>query len=126
MLKLGFLYRFPYDFNLSAVVIARDGYILPKHYTDYDVERNGIGDHPVVYIAPYGTYRLPTFLLVNMRLEKVIKFKGVRYYLTADVFNLFNSNTALMEGYEVNSKIYEKTLQILNPRILRLGLRFEF
>lgn len=126
MAKLGFLYKLPYDFNLSAVMVARDGYILPKHYTDYDVERNGIGDHPTVYIAPYGTYRLPTFLLVNMRLEKLVVFKGVKTYFTADVFNLFNSNTALVEGYEVNSKIYEKTLQILNPRIVRLGLRFEF
>lgn len=126
MAKLGFLYRFPYNFNLSAVMVARDGYILPKHYTDYDVERNGIGDQPTVYIAPYGTYRLPTFLLVNLRLEKLVVFKGINTYFSADIFNLFNSNTALMEGYEVNSKIYEKTLQILNPRIVRLGMRFEF
>ncbi len=126
MLKLGFLYKLPYDFNISGVLIARDGYILPKHYTDYDVERNGLKDHPVVYIAPYGTYRLPTFVLVNMRVEKVVKMKGARLYLSADVFNLFNSNTSLMEGYEVNSKIYEKTLQILNPRIARFGVRFEF
>ncbi len=126
MAKLGFVYKMPYNFILSGVLVARDGYILPKHYTDYDVERNGIGDHPVVYIAPYGTYRLPTFVLINTRLEKVVKYKGINLYLSADIFNLLNSNTALMKGYEVNSKIYDKTLQILNPRIARFGVRFEF
>ncbi len=126
MAKLGFLYKLPYEFNLSGVIIARDGYILPKHYTDYNVERNGIWDHPTVYIASYGTYRLPTFFLVNMRLEKLFVIKQFKIYASADVFNLLNSNTALIEGYEVNSDIYEKTLQISNPRIARFGLRFEF
>ncbi len=126
MTKIGFVYQFPYNINFGGTFIVRDGYILPKHYVDMSVTRNGIDDNPSVMIAEYGTYRLPTFYMLNLRIERMFRVKNAKLYLTLDGFNIFNANTILAEEYQVTAKNYGAPLQIMNPRIFRLGIRFKF
>ncbi len=125
--KLTGLYQLPYGFNLSASVIAREGFIIRAYYMDPSVERQGIGDNPVVLIAKPGTYRLPTYWVVNLRLEKAIRLKrfGI-LYLDADVFNVTNNNMDLDRISDAGSPEYNQPTKILNPRIVRFGMRLEF
>ncbi len=125
--KIGFVYQFPYNINFGGTLVARDGYILPTYYTDYSRRRNGVDDYATVYIKPYGEDRLPTFYLLNLRLEKKFELKNrVKLYLTIDGFNIFNANTTLDQEYQVNNVLYGTPYQILNPRVFRFGIRFTF
>jgi hypothetical protein len=49
--------------------------------------------------------------------------------LTMDMFNVLNSSTTLGRQYDVTatgSTGFYKTLEIMNPRLIRLGMRFQF
>jgi hypothetical protein len=43
-----------------------------------------------------------------------------------DVFNVLNANTVLGRQYDLRLTAADQVLEIMNPRILRLGLRFNF
>jgi len=43
-----------------------------------------------------------------------------------DVFNLFNKATTLGLQYDARKTTYNNVLEIMNPRIARLGVRFFF
>jgi hypothetical protein len=127
MAKLGFAYQFPYRINLGGTLVARDGFISRERYIDYDVERNEIEDNPSVYAGPYGSHRLPTFFLLNLRLDKTFAI-GEKLALTIaiDAFNIFNANTTLSHEDIVSRDTYQQIFQYISPRIFRIGARFRF
>ena len=43
-----------------------------------------------------------------------------------DIFNVLNSGTVLGRIYDVSSSKFNDVAEIMNPRIARFGLRFQF
>jgi hypothetical protein len=43
-----------------------------------------------------------------------------------DVFNLLNSGTVLGRKYDVEADTFNQITEIMNPRIVRFGLRLQF
>jgi hypothetical protein len=86
---------------------------------------------------------LNTFYRFDMRLEKVIRLGDTgRIYIMADLFNVLNAkleNRRYQKGwgtvyrdaatraisYTPNATAYTLN-EVLNPRLLRLGVRFQF
>jgi hypothetical protein len=64
--------------------------------------------------------------LVDVRLEKGFTFGG-RYKVTGlfDVYNLFNSN-AETNFFLTTGRTFRNIIAALNPRALKLGVRFQF
>ena len=147
MAKLSGLYQLPYGFNISGTFNAREGWKIPSYFylQDADVPNYSADHEATIYTKPIVTDSLPTFYNITLRLEKRISIGAGRLFLMADVFNLLNSNmpnrqysrypgTAYFRdvngtfqqynhsAYALNDKLYE----ILNPRIWRFGVRFEF
>jgi hypothetical protein len=146
LLKLEGLYQLPLGFDISFTFNARAGHPIP-HYM-YIVDYTW--PNPLTQVKPYrqayldifGTTKLPTFYQLNLRLEKMIKLGDTgRIYLMADAFNVTNAATInrrydMREGtyyiytdgttsfspYAHNYQAYE----ILNPLVMRLGVRFQF
>jgi hypothetical protein len=89
--------------------------------------------------AEAGEARMPTFWNLNMRLEKILRVGDTgRIYLMIDAFNVFNQNILnrarddnpgtiyLHDGtFSVNTRSAEPN-EVLNPRIFRFGVRFQF
>ena len=144
LIKAGGLYQLPYDFNVSFTFLAREGWIIQENvsYTDYGMPNSrsrGYG----AYLAAFGTERLNTFYRFDMRVEKVITLGDTgRIYLMADLFNVFNAtleNRRYQKGwgtvyrdavtraisYTPNATAFTLN-EILNPRLLRVGIRFQF
>jgi len=140
MVKAQGLYQLPYDFNISFTFNAREGHILP---TEIDVQDYtspnpaSTGTTMLRYI--YGTNRLPTFWNLNMRLEKVLRIGDTgRIYLMAEAFNVFNQNILNRQLADNPGTIYlhdgsfssnvrsAEPNEVLNPRIFRFGVRFQF
>jgi hypothetical protein len=128
MFKIGALYQLPWDINLSGTLIARQGYILPLIARDYDLEKEILSyAPPEVLIEKFGSNRLENMYLVNIRVEKLIDLKDKgRLYVSLDGFNLTNSGIALAKERDKNSDNFGQTLQIMSPRLFRIGLRYEF
>jgi hypothetical protein len=87
----------------------------------------------------FGSERLANFYNLSLRLEKMIKVGDIgKVYLMADIFNAFNSAIITTRNYREHGTYYVdnsyfrpnvndyKATQILNPRVMRLGLRFLF
>ena len=63
---------------------------------------------------------------LDLRLAKNFKFARAGAVVTADLFNVFNSNTELLRQRSVTSNQFRLLTDNLSPRILRLGVRLSF
>ena len=73
-----------------------------------------------------GEYRLPTVTSFDFRVEKAFKIQRTNLIFDLDVFNVGNAATVLGRQYDLRLTTYNNVLEIMNPRILRLGLRVNF
>ena len=140
MVKASGLYQFPWDLNLSATFKAREGNIIRNYFTITDYGSPNPKDRSVdVYVEPFGDERLPSYFTFDLRLEKIVRVGDYgRIYLMADLFNALNRDTITRRYQRYLGTWYAQTdtfveradnyliNQILNPRVLRLGARFQF
>jgi hypothetical protein len=90
-------------------------------------------------LRPRGDNRLPTFWNLNLRLEKILRIGDVgKVYLMIDAFNVFNSNILNRVRDVRDGIVYSHTgafytysrsgepNEVLNPRVFRFGVRFQF
>jgi hypothetical protein len=145
LVKLGGLYQFPFDINLSANVLMREGWIIRETfgYVDY-TQPNPSSNSATLYIDEFGSTRLPAVLTFNLKIEKMLRLgDNGRIYLMADIFNLPNVDSVLRRLQKTNGTYYYygegdpdnrfvadpnnfKVDGVMNPRVLRLGVRFTF
>lgn len=121
--KLSGLYQLPGGVNVSAVFRAREGYVRDTYVREY---RPNIGT-VTFYDGVRGDQRLPAFNELDFRIEKIFTVSSSsRVVLAADAFNALNSAHVLNVQNLITSDIYGRTTKILNPRVFRFGIRFEF
>jgi hypothetical protein len=129
MAKLSGLYQFPYGINASFTLLAREGYVYPTYVKQY-ISR--LSSSYNLYGNPggggkFGEKRLPTFNELNFRLEKVFNiWENATVTVSADAFNALNSNTTLSVMGQITSTQYQQVKRIVNPRVFRFGVRFQF
>lgn len=127
--KLSGLYQLPFGINFSGTLVAREGYVLR---TDVLVTRPGVSGTNYNFGSPdgggkFGDERLPTFWLANFRLEKIFNISERSYVAFAvDAFNLTNSAHALKQQTRITAPNFLEDMRILNPRVVRFGIRFNF
>ena len=143
MVKLEGLYQLPLGFDISFTFNARAGYLIPHYMTVVDQQWvNDIYQSVTTYLDVFGNIKLPTHYQLNLRLEKMIKLGETgRIYVMADAFNLTNTAT-INRRYDMNEGTYyiysdgttgfqpyafnNVVNEIMNPFIMRLGVRFQF
>lgn len=139
--KVSALYQLPLGIDVSATLVAREGWKIP-HYITFAYENSenwpGLYRANTIYIQAATKDSLPTMSNLSFRLEKKLTIGSARMWIMADVFNLLNSATvnratdANFGIYYVDTETYVASPynrvynEILNPRIIRLGVRFEF
>lgn len=73
--------------------------------------------------------RLPGVMSLDVRVGKSFAIRGTELSLDRDLFNLMNRATVLGQQYDVTatgSTGFNQVLEIMNPRLVRLGVRFQF
>jgi hypothetical protein len=78
-----------------------------------------------------GKFRLPAVSSLDVRLEKAFRIRTLNFMGDLDVFNVTNSATVLGKQFDVRRDPslptgFNKVLEVMNPRILRLGVRLNF
>jgi len=75
-----------------------------------------------------GSYGYPALYILDLKLEKMFKIGKTSFTVFGDVFNVFNSNeTTNVYTISSNPAIdFQQVEGIQDPRIFRIGARFEF
>ncbi|MGB4705146.1 MAG: TonB-dependent receptor [Candidatus Saccharicenans sp.] len=150
MFKLAGMYQLPFDINVSATFNMREGWVQDEYFglVDYRIPADETQSATIVMV-PFGTQRLPLFYNINFRIEKMLRVGNTgRVYIMMDIFNLLNKmienrryqinwGTVYVYGDGQGGIDWTKTTftpeitknalnEVLNPRVARIGVRFEF
>jgi carboxypeptidase family protein len=121
-------YMARWGIDVAASVVTRQGYAEP--FFQSDVATGDPLGHKTVLIAPHADgFRLPAVTTFDLRGGKTFTFGIAKIAADFDVFNLFNSGTILARQYDVRltgPTGFGQTLEVMNPRIARVGVRFTF
>ena len=121
------LYQLPYGINLGANVMFREGYGKP-YFETVDSADPTLPEKRVLLVDPRDE-RLEAVKSLDFRVEKAFGVRTGELSLTADIFNVFNTSTVLGRQYDVTATGttgFDRPLEIMNPRLLRFGVRFQF
>jgi hypothetical protein len=126
------LYQARWGINLAANWTARQGYATP-YFQDRVPTGNPLGNlQTLLLVDDVGDRRLPFMSSLDVRLGKEFTF-GMGTYrprlnLDLDMFNVMNANTVLGRQYNMRfgPPVSNQVMEIMNPRILRVGLRVNF
>jgi hypothetical protein len=119
-------YQMKWGINFGINYLARQGYAAP-YYDGSDTDPVTGGPRNVIVIPDVDNSRLPTMHSVDGRVSKAFTFKSYTANVDFDLFNMFNNATPLGKQYDVSTgTAFNQTLEIMNPRIVRIGFRFSF
>jgi hypothetical protein len=119
------VFQLPWQINVGGNLAARQGYGVPYYATETSSDPS-LSRKRVLLVDPEEE-RLPAVVALDARVEKTFRFSGRTLALDLDIFNLLNRSTVLGRNYDVNSaEGFNQPLEIMNPRLFRLGARFEF
>jgi len=123
------LYEAPYGIAFGANLVERQGFAEP-FYQEIDTNDPVNTTKDVLVVNKVDQFRLPSVALLNARVEwnatRAFKLNRPNLYIDFDVFNLFNNATVLGREYDFNSGDANAIREIMNPRIARIGVRFDF
>jgi hypothetical protein len=120
------MYQAPWGINLAANMLNRQGYSMPYAHTNVPTGSLLGNLQEILLVDDVADYRLPAVTSLDLRLGKEFAFNRTRFNVDLDVFNALNSNTVLGRQYDLRLTTANNVLEIMNPRILRVGLRFGF
>jgi len=129
MAKINFLYQLPWGFNISGFAHIRDGWVWRQYIQVYAPERaaKGLGGWVSLDVEKQGKTRLPNLYNVDLSLSKdFILGRFGRLTVQVDAFNVFNFDHDIWRVNRINSPYYNEIDTILNPRVIRLGVRYRF
>ncbi|MCK4836399.1 MAG: hypothetical protein KAT17_07170, partial [Candidatus Aminicenantes bacterium] len=123
--KASGLYQLPWGINITGVMQAREGYVLPYHESMY---RSGIRWTNMYKLGEkFGDNRLPTFWMLSLGLEKTFKIsETATATLFVDGYNITNNVTTLLVETDYAADNFDQPLRILNPGIFQFGIRVSF
>jgi len=124
------LYQAPWGIDLGFNMTSRQGFGQPWYRSRVPGSSDALsGTKSVLLNTDLASNRLPTVTTFDMRVGKQFKLKRTTWNFDLDIFNLFNSATVLGRQYDyrlTGATGFNQVLEIMNPRIMRLGLRFSF
>jgi len=126
--KISFIYQLPYGINASAYANVRQGDVFDPELRIKAQERKDVGLGTYVYprVGLYASERYETFYNVDFRLSKDFLIWRGKLTLTVDAFNALNFNHDIERYERLNSTRAREIEKILNPRLIRLGIRYRF
>ena len=116
-------YQLGRGFDLGANLFARQGYVNPYIF---QVSAGGDGSVRALAVDALDDVRNPNLFDLDLRLAKNIRMQRTNLVLAADVFNVLNAGTTLQHNRNVQSPGFNTISEIISPRILRVGVKFQF
>lgn len=123
-------YQAPYGVDIGVNYLIRQGYPMPWYRVTRGIADPATPQKSVLLVPDFGQDRLPATSTLDMRIGKSFSFRTVRANLDFDIFNILNSATVLGRQYNAAAAAgntgYTQVLEVMQPRIARVGLRITF
>ena len=120
------LYQLPGNFEIGTSVFGRQGYVFPV-VLRLPAGGDSSSQFRTLAVPTLDTNRYDSVWDADFRLANNIKLAGhASMQVTADLFNAFNRGTILGRNRQATSSAFRSPTDVLSPRILRIGLRFNF
>ena len=113
------LYQLPWDMEIAASVFGKQGTPFPFFQ---NVALGQDGTQRVLVTPEVDSERFSDLWNMDLRLAKNFRAGGANMTFTADLFNVFNSNTELNRQRNLGSARFNELTDYLSPRILRFGI----
>ena len=124
------MYQAPFGINLAANMVTRQGFAKQYFWSPVSTSDPLARNKSVFLLDEAAAERLPTATSLDVRVGKEFSFNAgnfrPRINIDLDVFNVLNSATVLGRQYNLRLSSADDVLEIMNPRVLRLGLRVGF
>ncbi|MFN2446973.1 MAG: carboxypeptidase regulatory-like domain-containing protein [Vicinamibacterales bacterium] len=115
-------YTFPWDIGFSGSLKVQSGRQWGRNTS---VPFPGDGSQPV-RVEPITSNRAPSVSILDIRFDKGVSFgRFGKATAMVDVFNALNRGT-VVNFSTVTGANFQNVIGILDPRIVRFGVRFEF
>ncbi len=119
-------YQMKWGITAGVNYLFRQGYAEP-----FFRSRVATGDalspnKTVLVVGGVDDYRLPSVHSLDARIGKELKVNRMTFNLDIDAFNLLNIGTVLGKQYDLRLSTVGQVQEIMNPRIVRFGLRIGF
>ena len=120
------LYQAPWGINFAGNMVTRQGFAMPFFRSSVPTADPVQSRKSVLLVTALDDYRLPSVTSLDLRVGKEVQLMRTRFSIDIDVFNALNSNTVLGRQFDLRVSTANNVQEIMNPRVLRLGLRFNF
>jgi hypothetical protein len=126
--KLQGMVKGPWGVNVGGYFRAYSGQRYTRQVSSYDLGIDVNQGEATVNAETRGIRSLPAQVILDLRLEKTFHLQRITFGIFADCFNLFNGNKATEVQIVSSSSaiVFGQMVAIQDPRIFRLGARFEF
>jgi hypothetical protein len=116
-------YQLPAGFEVGANLFGRQGYVQPLMF---QVNAGGDGRVRALATSTLDQIRYPNLWDLDLRLAKTITIARAKFLLSADAFNVLNAGTVLAQNRNLAAGAVGTINEIIAPRILRVGVKFQF
>jgi carboxypeptidase family protein/TonB-dependent receptor-like protein len=119
------LFQLPAGFELSGALFGRQGHPFAVIF------RQSLGDDGAVRILAneipeLDAQRYDNVWNLDLRLAKNFRLGGSSFTVSADAFNVLNNDVVLNRFRQASSGNFNRLDELLNPRVIRFGMRFQF
>jgi hypothetical protein len=121
--RLGLSFPLPSGFRLACLAKYYDGQPFSRK-----IIISGLNQGPFyVQAFPRGVARYEFNMTVDLRLEKAVDLGSARIRFLADAYNVFNWAMATEENEWTSPEFpLRHATEVQSPRVIRLGIRYEF
>jgi hypothetical protein len=113
-------YTLPFDIGLSGSWKLQSGVQWGRTVS---VRFPGDGTR-TVRVEPLSANRAPAVSILDFRVDKSFRMRGTRLTAMLDVFNTANYGT--VTGFRQTTVNYREVTGVLDPRVVRFGVKFNF
>jgi hypothetical protein len=115
----------PWHFVAATRIYARDGFPIP-YFQVADTGDPTNAAKNVLVATQADTFRMPTLVLADARLERALRAGPGTLTAAVDVFNLLDRATTLQVTRDVELPSFGRPRDLLRPRLVRFGLQYRF
>ena len=124
------MYQAMWGLNVAGNMTMRQGYSTAFNQTNVATGDPQGNVKNLLLVDDVAEFRLPTVTSLDMRVGKEFQFGmggyNTRFNVDVDFFNVLNSATVLSRRFDQRLATRNDVLEIMNPRIIRLGVRMNF
>jgi hypothetical protein len=117
------LYQLGWGLEISGALYGRQGYLFPV-YLNLSGGRDGTLS--VLGVPSVDSQRLEGLWNLDLRLAKNLKLGNTNLVLSAEAFNVLNNDLILARTLRANTSTFRRADEVLNPRVVRFGVRYAF